>query len=345
MLSAVILFRIVAASQVLLTVAVIWRGRDIGHRWLILALLISICSYLMLPVWAASLPGSVLLPDLMASAIPGLLLLFAWYLFVDGRGGLPWLGWLLIAGYMLPIVPRHMLDLSAPLTGELSGGLHWWLYDGSQILKLGVALWALALAWQGREADLLHSRLRFRYYFCGGLGVAVVVVVMAELASGFRVPVQLELLGMAGICVACFALNVWLLQPASGLFFAPPPGEPASVSQPIVDKILHYIEGQRGYARHDLKIGDLADEIGIAEHVLRKTINGTLQQRNFNQFINHYRITEAAQRLLAEPDLPILTIALDVGFRSLSSFNSAFKQLHGVAPSQYRSQNTSADHS
>ncbi|NIM18801.1 MAG: helix-turn-helix domain-containing protein, partial [Candidatus Latescibacteria bacterium] len=37
-----------------------------------------------------------------------------------------------------------------------------------------------------------------------------------------------------------------------------------------------------------------------------------------------------------EPRTPVLTIALDVGFRSLSSFNTAFRAHYGKTPTGYR---------
>jgi len=37
-----------------------------------------------------------------------------------------------------------------------------------------------------------------------------------------------------------------------------------------------------------------------------------------------------------EAHLPILTIAMDVGYRSLSSFNKAFLASHQLTPTQYR---------
>jgi AraC-like DNA-binding protein len=64
-----------------------------------------------------------------------------------------------------------------------------------------------------------------------------------------------------------------------------------------------------------------------------------LHYRNFNQFLNQYRIEEAARRLQDphEQHIPISSIALDVGYASLSSFNKAFKDTYQVTPSVYRS--------
>ena len=71
----------------------------------------------------------------------------------------------------------------------------------------------------------------------------------------------------------------------------------------------------------------------------RETGRPCLSMDEINQYLNQYRIAEAARRLQdpAEINLPISTIALDVGYASLSSFNKAFKEVHGVTPSIYRS--------
>jgi AraC-like DNA-binding protein len=37
--------------------------------------------------------------------------------------------------------------------------------------------------------------------------------------------------------------------------------------------------------------------------------------------------------------LPVLTIALSVGYQSITPFNNAFRQLKGMTPSEYRRKN------
>lgn len=70
---------------------------------------------------------------------------------------------------------------------------------------------------------------------------------------------------------------------------------------------------------------------------MRKQINQSLGYTNFNAFLNHYRV-EAARKRLVETSLPVLTIALDVGYGSIASFNRAFKEIAGVTPTAYRTQ-------
>ena len=66
-----------------------------------------------------------------------------------------------------------------------------------------------------------------------------------------------------------------------------------------------------------------------------RLINGQLGYRNFNAFLNGYRIAEA-RAALADPsqaEVPVTTIALDAGFQSIGPFNRAFKVTIGVTPS------------
>ncbi len=92
------------------------------------------------------------------------------------------------------------------------------------------------------------------------------------------------------------------------------------------------------YRTENLTLKVLAKEIGLPEYKLRSLINQTLGYRNFNDYINKLRVTDAAKRLIECPDDPILNISLDVGYRSISSFNRAFKDIVGVSPTTYRQQ-------
>jgi len=63
-----------------------------------------------------------------------------------------------------------------------------------------------------------------------------------------------------------------------------------------------------------------------------------LNYRNFNDFLNFYRIKEVSEKLIEADYIqtPVLTLALESGFRSLSSFNKVFKETHQITPTQYR---------
>ena len=122
-----------------------------------------------------------------------------------------------------------------------------------------------------------------------------------------------------------------------------PPGVALSrLEQSVLDRLDRRFVGERLYAREGLTIVQLADLLGTQEHVLRRVINQGLGFRNFNDFLHTHRLKEAAERL-GDPQLrriPVLTIALEVGYGSVGPFNRAFKERFGVTPTEYRRQHS-----
>lgn len=93
-----------------------------------------------------------------------------------------------------------------------------------------------------------------------------------------------------------------------------------------------------------LTIGALADRLGVHEYQLRRVINQGLGFRNFNVYLNGFRIG-AVQRALSDPaqrDATILKLALAAGYQSLGPFNRAFKEATGMTPTAYRDVRTGA---
>jgi AraC-like DNA-binding protein len=62
-----------------------------------------------------------------------------------------------------------------------------------------------------------------------------------------------------------------------------------------------------------------------------------LTGRNLTHFIGELRISQAC-KLLRETDLGIAEVAYEVGFGSLSNFNRLFKELKGVSPRRWKSE-------
>jgi AraC-like DNA-binding protein len=111
---------------------------------------------------------------------------------------------------------------------------------------------------------------------------------------------------------------------------------------PVVDRQLAALtrafDEEKVYLTPGLSIGGLAKRLAIPEYRLRALINKRLGYRNFNALLHKYRLRDACERL-ADPgkaELPILTIALDVGYQSIAPFNQAFRDEVGCTPSAYR---------
>ncbi|WP_281559783.1 helix-turn-helix domain-containing protein [Thalassomonas sp. RHCl1] len=92
------------------------------------------------------------------------------------------------------------------------------------------------------------------------------------------------------------------------------------------------------YTQSQLTITVLANELTTPEHQLRKLINQHLGFRNFSDFLNSYRLVEACSQLqdIKHIRKPILTLALELGYGSVATFNRAFKAKTGKSPKAYR---------
>lgn len=117
---------------------------------------------------------------------------------------------------------------------------------------------------------------------------------------------------------------------------------PEAVAEPVdaaqVAALQRLMAVERLYREEGLTIGALAERLDLSEHKLRRLINQQLGHRNFNQYLNGYRLADA-KAALADParaDESVLAIAMDAGFQSLGPFNRAFKADTGLTPSEYR---------
>jgi len=106
-------------------------------------------------------------------------------------------------------------------------------------------------------------------------------------------------------------------------------------------KAIELVATQKQYTNPELTLKSLSDSLHVSTQVLSMVINQE-SGKNFNAFVNQYRIEEA-QRLLSDPhhqNFTISAIAFEVGFNSLSSFNSTFKKLTNQTPQAFRQELT-----
>jgi AraC-like DNA-binding protein len=101
-------------------------------------------------------------------------------------------------------------------------------------------------------------------------------------------------------------------------------------------QLSYLMEHDKLFLDNDLNLPTVAEKLGISIHEASFLINETTKD-NFYNFINKYRVDEA-KRLLASSkmeELNILGIAFASGFNSKTTFNTTFKRVVGISPSQY----------
>jgi AraC-like DNA-binding protein len=98
----------------------------------------------------------------------------------------------------------------------------------------------------------------------------------------------------------------------------------------LIEKALHYLHEH--YAE-SIYVDQVASMIGVTPDRLRDTFRETLNM-SCSHYIQSLRISQAKSRLCL-PDAQITEVALSVGFETLSHFNTSFRKLTGLSPSQF----------
>lgn len=246
-------------------------------------------------------------------------------------------GFIALYTFMAPNIARHFIGTQDPLF--LSFLWAWPTYSEYLIVVLG--LWTVVASWSD---DLVESRRQLRGAVLIGVGISVLLVVIP--ANTHIVGRWLPYLSISVVTLLC---AYFLLHTHQGVLFGlvkpvdvpEPTQKPKQSSAQLADlhheaNKLNTLMSQGFYRTEHLTLKDLASALELPEYKTRNLINQTLGYRNFNDYINQLRIHEAAERLIKEPDSPVLNISLDVGYRTLSSFNRAFKDIQGMSPSEYR---------
>ncbi len=256
-----------------------------------------------------------------------------------------WLGWafavVMIIGGLYEIYMQPPEEVRRVLKGTGS------------VIRFGLIAHVMVLALRGRESDLIEQRRKFRLVFVTVIAVYVGIILLVEFAlTSEGPPLWLNLVNVSTMAIVIgFAIS-YLVSLRTDDFVTDlihkedepttPKAEEllalAPADKALVERLTKAMEEERVWLDEGLNIGALATHLRTQEHRLRRVINQQLGFKNFSQFLNSYRVAEA-QTALRDPDqahLPILSIALGLGFGSIGTFNRAFKDQVGVTPSDFR---------
>jgi AraC-like DNA-binding protein len=214
-------------------------------------------------------------------------------------------------------------------------------YVLAEIVSIGFVLAGIYTAIKTRKGDLIESRMKFRNVFvmitAALIGITLIVESMTIAEDAVDLLQILQRSSILGLTLFFLIRNFEI---KSGFFFR----ERQKDKPPVIEdgelrrKLENLIEEKKVYRKEGLSIGELAEMLNEQEYKVRRLINGELGFRNFNDFLNKYRVHEACE-ILSDPTQnrkTILEIAYSLGYQSIGPFNKAFKELKETTPTAYR---------
>lgn len=281
-------------------------------------------------------------------AIPGLFMIYSFLEFQEHRRFPVLLGVL----FAIQIVLEATLVLLDGSSGVAIDGLNIVL-DILQLVFVGFAMfWTL----NGWSSDLVEDRRALRWMIISLQGALIFFVTVVEnflVAFGYIEIAEAQFVLVSAIAILVSAMVIATMQ-----------FDYVSLSKVIrkvavlteenttensadfdIDSFNRQFRDAKLYREAGLTIASLAKKLSLPEYRLRAFIHKTLGYRNFNAMLHQYRIEDACEAL-ADPDnrtVPVLTIALTVGYQSITPFNNAFREIMGVTPSEYRKRRLNGD--
>lgn len=343
-LNATLYISVGAALSQAVLMALLLTGGNLNSRTkkLFGLLVLAIISYLLIPVLGDWNGHWVL--GAVSTLVPGAFWLFSASLFDDHYRFAVWQPVLVALSVLMPTIWSLFFPAS-------TGWLKIVLIEIPQIAEFVFIGLAAAIIFRSWKDDLITSRRALRLWFCGILGLVILLIILARevlfKGADWLGPIQYLVVAIAatGTNIILLGFKPDLLNPVNRV--KPAEADPVAPEESVkgqdqLESVIKLVEESKLYREWGITIGRLAAAVDIQEYRLRQMINSGLGYRNFNDFLNRFRIQEASRRL-ADPNelkIPVLTIALEAGFRSISTFNKAFKEIHQVTPTVYRKQQT-----
>ena len=230
-------------------------------------------------------------------------------------------------------VPTHFMTDIHPVFGTIC-----------HVSSMMIYTYVFYVAVATRQNDLVPARCMFRLWFMSGAAIAGITFSGIHWIYGdFGVPAGFHIFKGVVMLTLCVIFAYWALKVRENVW-AMPHRKGSTIPEnlsPAENALLAKLRRSMAediWRQEGLTIRKLAEALEVPEHRLRKVINQGLGYRNFAHFVNEHRI-EAACEVLADPvraDIPIISIAYEVGYASLGPFNRAFRDIVGESPTEFR---------
>jgi len=209
------------------------------------------------------------------------------------------------------------------------------------ITSIGFVLAGLYTAIKTGKGDLIESRLKFRRVFIGVTAALIVITLIVESIPNAKNHVDgLQILQRSSMLILTMFFLLRNFQIRPGFFFREPTREKPVITEDnqLRRKLEDLMDVKKIYHKEGLTIKELSDMLNEQEYRVRRLINGELGFRNFNDFLNKYRVNEACEILAdaSQNRKTVLEIAYSLGYQSIGPFNKAFRELKNTTPTAFR---------
>lgn len=228
-----------------------------------------------------------------------------------------------LAPLLLNFVPRY--EVAIPVVFMLGTAYSFWLSN----LILGM-----------REQ---RKRFKIEIFFYALFSVVAVFVLLLGLSAAYIDHAWFYLfyansIGMSFILIVgallVFPDLMAELAEAAKLSYAASTLKDVDINE-SVDKLHKLMADSRLYQNESLSLAMLAETMELTPHQLSELVNRQFGV-NFSRYIREQRVEAAKRILVAQPKASVLSIGLEAGFGTQSSFYAAFNEIAGMSPGAYR---------
>ena len=104
----------------------------------------------------------------------------------------------------------------------------------------------------------------------------------------------------------------------------------------LMDRITHLMEEQKLFQKSDLKVSDVAAELGTNSRYISDCIK-SCKDCSFTQFVNTCRVEYAMKLMRDYSDKKMMQVYMESGFANETTFFRAFKAQTGLTPNEWKS--------
>lgn len=207
-------------------------------------------------------------------------------------------------------------------------------------------LWITGIVYRLREH---RRRFRFELFFFGLFSVLAILILVLGFSSSYIDNAYFYYFYANGIALAFVLVTGALiafpellreLHEVVRLNYSNSTLERVDIPA-YIEKLEHLMETEKLFQNENLDLSTAAQILGLSSHQLSELINRHYGV-GFPKYVRAKRVKEAEKLLVNEPEASVLSIGLEVGFKSQSNFYAAFKECHGQSPGAYRQSASSA---